>query len=258
MHPTHSEFMTTLPPLHAFQRNVANMISTTMIPPIKITPSYEPTRPMSNFSIEVITGMHSPPACKKRKMGMYDIMESPVESIQSSASLTIFPSQRRGSSRRRPATIARLKNGKDICVVAHDGVIDWLETYFMYGFDSNSIFGSLCPVEKGDWVQEELDYLGQLLHLIKAGKMRVPFGKTLETYLSDRLHSDLSRVRKQLAMMQVNTDVPRLAHLHPMSEVETKALKDTKMRFLLKHEAAVVEQMQNQALDQSWVLSLKQ
>ncbi|OQR98919.1 hypothetical protein ACHHYP_07586 [Achlya hypogyna] len=250
MHPTDLP----LPPLHAFQRPPE--LSVAHLPPIKLTPTYyEPTRPMTNFSIEVITGVHSPPACKKRKMGMYDIMEAEPTAP---APLTIFPSQRRGSSRRRPATIARLKSGKDICVVAHDGVIDWLETYFMYGFDSNSIFGSLCPVEKGDWVQEELDYLRYLLQLIKAGKMRVPFGKSLDTYLADRLHSDLGRVRKQLAMMQVNTDVPRLAHLHPMSDAETDALRDVKLRFLHKHEAAVIEQMQNQALDQSWVLSLKQ
>ncbi|KDO21703.1 hypothetical protein SPRG_13041 [Saprolegnia parasitica CBS 223.65] len=258
MHPT--EYMMPLPPLHAFQRHHDTPLSTSL-PPIKLAPSYEPTRPMSNFSIEVITGMSSPPACKKRKMGMYDIMDAePAHAKHPSppSSLTIFPSQRRGSSRRRPATIARLKSGKDICVVAHDGVIDWLDTYFMYGFDANSIFGSLCPVEKGEWVQEELDYLRQLLHLIKAGKMRVPFGKSLDTYLSDRLHSDLTRMRKQLQMMQVHTDVPRLAHLHPMTDDETSALKDVKMRFLLHHQASVVDQMQNQALDQSWVLSLKQ
>ncbi|KDO30424.1 hypothetical protein SPRG_04326 [Saprolegnia parasitica CBS 223.65] len=214
------------------------------------------------------------PLSKKRKMTMDDItstLESPpfkkerrdVPSTPTPAPLAPRPSLllllRVPSTARQPSTIARLKTGKDVCVVlTAAGVVDWTATYYMYGFDKNSVFYSLMPLRKlhEPWSIAETRYCVELVRLLQAGHMRVPQGRMMDTYIAEKLHCDGLRVSKKLRAIK-KRDHAAMGKFVGMSPTQVNILKDCKVDFLKGLQPEIDAIMEKEHLDQSWVVTVK-
>ncbi|KAF0698220.1 Aste57867_11147 [Aphanomyces stellatus] len=159
---------------------------------------------------------------------------------------------------RHASSIARLKNGKDVCVVAHHGVVDWLQTYYLYGFDKNSLFYTLVPLrpDTDEWSFEESAYLFDLVRWIQLGKMRLPRGKPVDAYVAEKLHTSETRVQRRLEAMDGYRDI-NLPPYKPMTRDESDQFKQVKRQFLETLEDAVVAALDQHQIDQSAVLSIK-
>ncbi|ETV65646.1 hypothetical protein H257_17696 [Aphanomyces astaci] len=168
---------------------------------------------------------------------------------------------------RTASSIARLTSGKDVCVVAHHGTVDWVATYYVYGFDKNSLFHLLVPLRHPNepWTDAETAYLTILARLLHQGTMRVPRGKSLEAYLAEKLHAPEPRIRVQLQTVKCEIDAETGRQLltdghRPkgvMTPDEAAQLKQSKASFLQTLEPAVVAALHANAIDQSCVVSIK-
>ncbi|ETV91397.1 hypothetical protein, variant [Aphanomyces invadans] len=107
---------------------------------------------------------------------------------------------------RTASSIARLTTGKDVCVVAHQGIVDWVATYYVYGFDKNSLFHLMLPLrpQQEPWSDAEVAYLTILAKLLQQGKMRLPRGKSMEAYVAEKLHAPEPRIRFRLQQLEFN------------------------------------------------------
>ncbi|RHY14858.1 hypothetical protein DYB38_007193 [Aphanomyces astaci] len=99
---------------------------------------------------------------------------------------------------RTASSIARLTSGKDVCVVAHHGTVDWVATYYVYGFDKNSLFHLLVPLRHPNepWTDAETAYLTILARLLHS----------LEAYVAEKLHAPEPRIRVQLQTVKCEID----------------------------------------------------
>ncbi|OQR88036.1 hypothetical protein ACHHYP_07675 [Achlya hypogyna] len=211
------------------------------------------------------------PLSKKRKMTMDDItstLESPPfkrERLGDASPVAPPPAPLAPTSKparvnsRQPSTIARLKNGKDVCVVLTPaGVVDWQATYYMYGFDKNSVFYSLMPLRKlkEPWSIAETRYCVELVRLLQAGHMRVPQGRLMDTYIAEKLHCEGLRVTKKLRAIK-KRDHTAMGKFVGMTPAQVQLLKDCKVEFLKGLQPEIDAIVEKEKLDQSWVVTVK-
>ncbi|CEG39759.1 uncharacterized protein PHALS_09995 [Plasmopara halstedii] len=110
-------------------------------------------------------------------------------------------------------------NSKSLVRNRHDE-IDWVATFLKVGFDSSSIFSSMCPLRKGRWKSEEENYTMSLLRLIENGTIFLRHGQSIRNYVGEKLHSDDMRVLKKLS----NCKMYRFAKNINLRLAEAKAL----------------------------------
>ncbi|OQR88041.1 hypothetical protein ACHHYP_07674 [Achlya hypogyna] len=155
--------------------------------------------------------------------------------------------------RHTKATMARLKNGQDVCVVIEHGTVNWWASYMQYGFDSNSLFRTIVPTRPTTsvWTQAELDYVQAIQRCIKDGHVRVPYGRCSATFIAERLHTTRERVHRYLKLVQYPPS------LDCSTEQALVHLKELKMHFLSTLQDHVVQVMHDVRLDQSWIVAIK-
>ncbi|KAH9114266.1 hypothetical protein AeMF1_011613 [Aphanomyces euteiches] len=193
---------------------------------------------------------------KKRTMSMRDVLETTAKpkGVRPTRSTSVHaPPVRQASS------IARLHNGQDVCVVAHRGSVDWLETFYLYGFDKNSLFCTLMPLRHEDAARstEESAYMAELFRLLETGKMQLPRGKTATTYIAEKLHSPDARVHRHMVESNIQPSQSESVIPQAMSADEVTRFKEIKVGFLRTLEAWVIDRLHERGVDQSWVVSVK-
>ncbi|CAK4201566.1 unnamed protein product [Aphanomyces euteiches] len=120
------------------------------------------------------------------------------------------------------------KPKEDVCVVTHRGSVDWLETFYLYGFDKNSLFCTLMPLRHEDaaWSTEESAYMAELFRLLETGKMRLPRGKTATTYIAEKLHSPDARVHRHMVESNIQPSQSESVTPQAMSADEVTRFKE--------------------------------
>ncbi|OQS04485.1 hypothetical protein THRCLA_03286 [Thraustotheca clavata] len=240
-----------IPPLSSIDRQVSCPVSTTEV-------VLQSSKKRKMTMDDITSTLETPPFKKERRDNSPLALPLPV-APPAAAPTAPTPKPAARTNSRQPSTIARLKNGKDVCVVlTNTGVVDWQATYYMYGFDKNSVFYSLMPLRKlkEPWTIAETRYCVELVRLLQAGHMRVPQGRMMDTYIAEKLHCEGLRVTKKLRAIK-KRDHTAMGKFIGMSPAQVQLLKDCKVEFLKGLQPQIDAIMDKEKLDQSWVVTVK-